>query len=512
MERYIRMSGSLSVRSKILLVVLIANILAIAVGVVGLVGANAVYDKADAIYDRGLVPAQTVAKVHVAFMQMRFDSLSRGSSSSPEIAAKYDQAVTDDDKLVARLISEYRAHAGAGEYRSLIDKIDANWGKYREIRSRGDQLRAAILAALDKLTQMSNEAARTRLEAAKAAHRKARLWIILMLCSGLAITVSLALLISAQLIRQLRGVRNVLTAVANRDLTHQVEITTRDEVGDMAEALRNAIHHMQTTLRTLRDSSHHLVTYVGSLEQASTTLTESAESSSHQIGSMNAAIESASESAQAVADGTEEMNAAIREISGTTTEALHLAGQAVTESTRAKQTVDRLRDSSVEIGKVIEVISAIAEQTNLLALNATIEAARAGETGKGFAVVAGEVKDLSQETARATEEISQRIKAIQSDALSAAQDISSIDTIIEKMNDFQSVISSAVNQQGATTATIAANFENLASATRGISDSMQEITSSMDTTRSGAATTQESAAELAKMSAELDAVVTEYRI
>ncbi len=120
-------------------------------------------------------------------------------------------------------------------------------------------------------------------------------------------------------------------------------------------------------------------------------------------------------------------------------------------------TVSNLGESSAEIGNVVKVITSIAEQTNLLALNATIEAARAGEAGKGFAVVANEVKELAQETARATEDIARRVEAIQSDTTGAVDAINRISAIIERINDFQTTISSAVEEQTATTAEMSRN-------------------------------------------------------
>jgi methyl-accepting chemotaxis protein len=120
--------------------------------------------------------------------------------------------------------------------------------------------------------------------------------------------------------------------------------------------------------------------------------------------------------------------------------------------------VNKLGQSSIEIGKVIKVITAIAGQTNLLALNATIEAARAGDAGRGFAVVANEVKELAKQTANATEDISQRIEAIQTDTKAAVQAITQITDIINQINDFQSTIASAIEEQTATTNEISRNI------------------------------------------------------
>jgi len=172
----------------------------------------------------------------------------------------------------------------------------------------------------------------------------------------------------------------------------------------------------------------------------------------------------------------------------------------------------KLGESSAEIGNVIKTITAIAEQTNLLALNATIEAARAGELGKGFAVVASEVKDLAQETARATEDISKRVEAIQADTSGAVTAIAEISAVIARISEFQTTIASAVEEQTATTAEMNRSVGEAASGTGEIASNITGVAEAARITSQGVTETTQATSELARMSTELSGLVASFRI
>ncbi|WP_299954725.1 methyl-accepting chemotaxis protein [uncultured Modestobacter sp.] len=183
---------------------------------------------------------------------------------------------------------------------------------------------------------------------------------------------------------------------------------------------------------------------------------------------------------------------------------------AVAENTT--RTVGKLGDSSQEIATVVKLINGIAEQTNLLALNATIEAARAGEAGKGFAVVASEVKELAQETARATEDISKRVEAIQGDTAGAVAAIEEISSVIGQINDYQATIAAAVEEQTATTNEMNRNVAEAASSSRSIATAISGLAAGTQQTNEGVAEAQRSAADLARMSDELQDAVRRFTV
>jgi len=174
--------------------------------------------------------------------------------------------------------------------------------------------------------------------------------------------------------------------------------------------------------------------------------------------------------------------------------------------------MDKLSESSREIGDVVRLITSIAEQTNLLALNATIEAARAGDAGKGFAVVADEVKQLAQETARATEDISKRVETIQADAVQAGEAIDSVAGVISRINEFQATIASAVEEQTATTQAINAGVNLAAEGSAQIAHQIGGAAQSAAVTAESMTRGASSAQELSVMRTELDHLIASFHL
>lgn len=269
---------------------------------------------------------------------------------------------------------------------------------------------------------------------------------------------------------------------------------------------------METREKEVMDKVTEIAqTLAGAAEELTATsqqMAGNAEETSVQADVASKACEEVSNNVQTVAAGTDEMSTSIQEIAQNANEAAQVTGEAVKMVQSANDTVSNLGSASSEIGDVIKTITSIAEQTNLLALNATIEAARAGEAGKGFAVVANEVKELANQTAKATEEISHKISSIQGNTKDAVDVIGSISQIITQINDISSTIASAVEEQSATTSEIGRSVGEASKGSSEITENISKVATAAESTTSGANDTQTAAAELSKLASDLQRIVS----
>jgi methyl-accepting chemotaxis protein len=268
---------------------------------------------------------------------------------------------------------------------------------------------------------------------------------------------------------------------------------------------------LQTLLKEIAQSATTLASAAQELTSVSQQMAANAEETAAQANVASAAAEQVSKNVSTVATGTEEMGASIREIAKSANEAARVATTAVKVADTTNVIVAKLGESSAEIGNVIKVITSIAQQTNLLALNATIEAARAGEAGKGFAVVANEVKELAKQTAKATEDISRKIEAIQGDTKGAVEAIAQIGKIINQINDIQNTIASAVEEQTATTGEISRNVSEAALGSSEIAENITGVAQAARSTTEGASNTKNSADELSRIALDLQKLVSEFK-
>ncbi|MFI1988341.1 methyl-accepting chemotaxis protein [Actinoplanes sp. NPDC020271] len=364
------------------------------------------------------------------------------------------------------------------------------------------------LGNLDDRMYAEVEAAAARGSEASASSN--RFIVIAALLAALITTTACALTVRA-VRRPLRGMLEALRALARRDLTVRTPVINRDELGEMAAALNEATTALQGTVSATADRVTVLTDASAELRMLAGTLDQSAEATSSQARSADASAGNVSGSVNDMMAATEQLSASIREIAKQALSAATTTSEATTSANRTANAVAKLSEASREVGDIVQMITNIAEQTNLLALNASIEAARAGQAGKGFAVVATEVKDLAQETAQATADITAKILAIQEMTEGTATAIEAISAVINRIDDGQRTIAAAVEQQSATTDELARNVGAVSAAASEISGTVSHISTSSADTAEGANTTRHSAELVSGAADELRALMAEFR-
>jgi methyl-accepting chemotaxis protein len=297
-------------------------------------------------------------------------------------------------------------------------------------------------------------------------------------------------------------------ALGRGDLTVTVEPKSEKDL--LARNFTQAVGALRETVREMAEGASNLAAASEELSATSSQMSSNAEETAAQAGAVSGAAEQISANVQTVVSASDQMTASIKEISTNAHEAAKVAGNGVKVVAAANDRIGKLGGSSQEIGQVVKVITSIAEQTHLLALNATIEAARAGEAGKGFAVVANEVKELAKETAKATEDISRKIEAIQADTKGAIEGIGEISHIIAQISDIQNTIATSVEEQTATTNEIARNVNDVATGNQEVARNITGVATAAKNTTEGAEYTNKAATELARLASTLQTLVRQF--
>ncbi|HYH23288.1 MAG TPA: globin-coupled sensor protein [Azospirillum sp.] len=277
------------------------------------------------------------------------------------------------------------------------------------------------------------------------------------------------------------ALRAALTKVTWLDLELLLETYAEAERETKRKTLNQLADNFEGSIKAIVGST---VAASNDMQGHAQRMSQIAAATSRQSMEVGSAAEQASANVQTVASASEELTSSIAEISRHVTQSSQIARAAVDEAERTNGTVSGLVDAAQKIGDVVQLINNIASQTNLLALNATIEAARAGEAGKGFAVVASEVKNLANQTAKATEDISNQISGMQDAARMSAEAIKGVGGTITRINEIVTTVAAAVEEQAAATQEIARNVQEAASGTQSVTQTIGEVSKASSETGS----------------------------
>ncbi len=347
---------------------------------------------------------------------------------------------------------------------------------------------------------------------------------------GIIFALAALFMVKVSIVSPLHQMTSAMGRLAEGDLESEIAgISRKDEIGKMAQAVevfkqnalevarlqseqveneRRAVEEKKQAASTMADNFDSQIGGVVNavsqaaveMENSAQTLTENADQSMSQSATVAKAAEEASSNVQTVASASEELSASLREVSNQVAECANITQMAADEAGQTNTEIAALSENAEKIGNVIEMINDIASQTNLLALNATIEAARAGDAGKGFAVVASEVKNLANQTASATDEISSQIAGVQESTNGFVQSMGSISQTINQVNEIASAIAAAVEQQNAATGEISRSIQEASVATQRVSDGIGAVTEANSRTGGAAGNVETAASGLAQQS------------
>ena len=446
----------------------------------------------------------------------------------------YQDQLNAEFSAIAEVEKRYEPTISSDEERNLYQGFREQWDKYFAVNTRirelakqgktadaillqhgeGAQLFDAAAKYLQDDVDLNDKGATNAAQQSVATYSASRFWVIGLLLGAVGLGFTIAFGLAGAITKSIAGVLASMTELAagGGDLTKRIDITSGDEVGELAGKFNTFMDKMEELIAKMAGVTVQMASASEQLNTTSQQITANSEETSAQADVVSKSAQAVSQNLQTVATGAEEMGASIKEIAKNATEAAKIATSAVKVAETTTATVSKLGDSSTEIGQVIKVITSIAQQTNLLALNATIEAARAGEAGKGFAVVANEVKELAKETATATEDISRKIEAIQADTKAAVDAIGAISGVIHQINDISNTIATAVEEQNATTNEMSRNVSEAAQSSGEITSNIAGVAQAAESTSRGAGDTQKASQQLVATSAELRRLVEQFKI